>query len=387
MVARRAAIAVVVALAAAGVVVVASQSQEARLSSDFTIEYSAGLLVREGRLDGPYQQPELAKTMQRVAPDSGIDPRLPFNMPLGAALPYAVVSFLPLEVAFRVWQVISLAVMLAALIVLQRVAPLGRSALAWGTLGLLAAVPTWATLTEGQPTSLVMLGAALLVASLRSPNLASALVGGALVAIKPQYLPEYLLVLLAARRWPSLIGAGAAAGVVLLSPLAAGPAALTAMVHNALLANQAVDIHLNEALIGILAWAAPAGLVTALSLVICAAMIIGLGWLAWQKTLAPVTLAIIAGTLTVLGSPHSLPHDLVILAIPAWLLWWLYRGAALPNPFIALLAIDVALLLDLRAVGIPLGPIVMVAAAGWLVWQVRQRAQRQPHRPPVALAG
>ena len=119
----RAMLALTVALAGAGLAVILTQSPASRLSSDFTINYSAGVLVRQGHLAAPYHQGELGAVMQRVAPDGAIDPRLPFSLPLAAALPYALLSLLPLELAFRVCQLLSAALMLIALLLLQRGAP------------------------------------------------------------------------------------------------------------------------------------------------------------------------------------------------------------------------------------------------------------------------
>ena len=95
--------------------------------------------------------------------------------------------------------------------------------------------------------------------------------------------------------------------------------------------------------------------------------------------------AALAGALTVVASPHALPHDLMILAVPAWLAIALYREGALPNPLPALLALDVALLIDLRGIDLPLGPVVMTAIIVWCGWQFRQRAA-QRHQPPIGRA-
>src|SRR2546428_5014402 len=151
----RAMLAVAVALAAAGLAVILTQSPASRLSSDFTINYSAGVLVRQGHLAAPYDQAELGAMMQRVAPDGAIDPRLPFSLPLAAALPYAVLSLLPFEVAFRLCQLLSAALMLIALLLLQggaatlpSLARGGGKYLGLVVLGVLAAVPTCGAFTE-----------------------------------------------------------------------------------------------------------------------------------------------------------------------------------------------------------------------------------------------
>jgi len=378
-------LALVVAVAAAGFLVILLQPRAARLSSDFTINYSAGVLVRQGHFAAPYQQAALADTMRRVAPDGAIDPRLPFSLPLVAALPFAALSLLSIDLAFRVWQIVAAALLLVAVLILQRARPLDRKAPAFAMLGLLAAVPTWTALTEGQVTPLLVVGGALLVAALSRDRWGLAAAGGALLAIKPQYLPAYLLVVLAARRWRMLLVAGVAATLVLMSPLAAGAGGMAAMVHNALRANQAVAIRLDEAWIGVLGPALPAVAATAVAIAAYLAVLAALGLIAWRRPASTTGFAVLAVALSLLASPHALPHDLLMLAVPAWLAVDLFFEGRLPNPIPGLLLIDLALLIDLHGVGLPLGPIVMTAVVLWYGWRFRQRAQ-QHRRPPVVQA-
>ena len=378
-------LALVVALAAAGFLVILLQPRAARLSSDFTINYSAGVLVRQGHFAAPYRQAALADTMRRVAPDGAIDPRLPFSLPLVAALPFAALSLLSIDLAFRVWQIVAAALLLVAVLILQRARPLDRKAPAFAMLGLLAAVPTWTALTEGQVTPLLVVGGALLVAALSRDRWGLAAAGGALLAIKPQYLPAYLLVVLAARRWRMLLVAGVAATLVLMSPLAAGAGGMAAMVHNALRANQAVAIRLDEAWIGVLGPALPAVAATAVAIAAYLAVLAALGLIAWRRPASTTGFAVLAVALSLLASPHALPHDLLMLAVPAWLAVDLFFEGRLPNPIPGLLLIDLALLIDLHGVGLPLGPIVMTAVVLWYGWRFRQRAQ-QHRRPPVVQA-
>ena len=378
-------LALVVALAAAGFLVILLQPRAARLSSDFTINYSAGVLVRQGHFAAPYQQAALADTMRRVAPDGAIDPRLPFSLPLVAALPFAALSLLSIDLAFRVWQIVAAALLLVAVLILQRARPLDRKAPAFAMLGLLAAVPTWTALTEGQVTPLLVVGGALLVAALSRDRWGLAAAGGALLAIKPQYLPAYLLVVLAARRWRMLLVAGVAATLVLMSPLAAGAGGMAAMVHNALRANQAVAIRLDEAWIGVLGPALPAVAATAVAIAVYLVVLAALGLIAWRRPASTTGFAVLAVALSLLASPHALPHDLLMLAVPAWLAVDLFFEGRLPNPIPGLLLIDLALLIDLHGVGLPLGPIVMTAVVLWYGWRFRQRAQ-QHRRPPVVQA-
>ncbi len=379
-------LAVAVALAAAGLVVILTQSPASRLSSDFTINYSAGALVRQGHLAAPYDQAALGAMMQRVAPDGAIDPRLPFSLPLVAALPYAVLSLLPFELAFRLCQLLSAALLLLAVLLLQRAAPIGgKVTLGLGLVGVLAAVPTWGAFTEGQPTAWLLLGATMIVLALRSDSLGLAAGAGILLAVKPQYLPVYLTILFAARRWRSLGAAATGGAIVLLSPLVGGAAGLSAMVHNALSANQAVAIRLNESWIGVIGPVLPTRVATMVAIALYLAVLLALGRLAWRRLPSLIGFATLAGALAVLASPHALPHDLLILAVPAWLAIVLCRQGALPNPLPALLAIDLAILIDLRGIDVPLGPIVMTAVVAWYGWQFRQRAAQQ-RRPPIGRA-
>src|SRR5205823_10893184 len=125
-------------------------------------------------------------------------------------------------------------------------------------------------------------------------------------------------------------------------------------VHNALSANQAVAIRLNEAWIGVIGAALPTRVATIVAIALYLAVLLALGWLAWRRPPSLTGFATLAGALAVLASPHALPHDLLILAVPAWLAIVLCRQGALANPLSALLAIDLAILIDLRGIDVPL---------------------------------
>lgn len=382
--AQRVMLALVVGLAAAGLLLILTQSRLSRLTSDFTITYSAGMLVREGDLAGPYDKGKLAGMMHRVAPDAAIDPRLPFSLPLAATLPFVALSVLPIDVAFRVWQLISAALLAAAVLLLQRALPLDRRAPVLAGLGLLAALPTWAALTEGQVSAALVLGAAMVIGGLRWDHPALAAGAGLLLAIKPQYLPPYLVVLYAGRRTRALAAAASGAAVLLLSPLVGGGiSGIFAMIHNALSANQAVPLHLDETWAGVVAPALPAAATTGVAVGLYAMGLLCLVLTAWRRPWSAVGFSGLAASLAVLLSPHALPHDLVLLLIPAWIAAALYREGAIPAPYAGLLIVDLALLVDQRGAGLPVGPIVITAVLGWYGLRFRQRAQ-QAHRPPAA---
>jgi hypothetical protein len=384
-------LAVLVALAIAGAVLVVRQSEAARLRADFTIEYSAGLLIRTGHPADIYEQRSLGAKMLDVAPGSGIDPRLPFSQPLGGALPFVALSLLPIELAFRLWQILTLALMLAALLLLQRHFPIGTAAPWVGLLALLACLPAWATFTEGQPTVLLMLGAVMLVAAAVSRQWWMAAAGAALLAIKPQYLPAYLLILVAVREWRLLAAAGAGAAAMLLSPLAAGgPDGMAAMVRNALGSDQVVPLRMSESWIGSLAGMLPASLLSPLGIILAAITLLGLLAIAWRRWLTLPAFAALAGWVAVLASPHSLPHDLLLLAVPAWMAVVLYRtphpylspqggremhplGGSVMSPVVGLVLTGLSLLVDQQGLPFTVCPLVMTAVLGWYALDFRRR--------------
>src|SRR5690348_10179045 len=104
---QRLTVALVAAFVIAGMLVVGHQSSLARRSADFTINYAAALLIREGHPEAIYRRDQLGPLMMRLS-DNAIDPRLPFDAPLALALPWVPLTFLPLEPAFHVWQMVTL---------------------------------------------------------------------------------------------------------------------------------------------------------------------------------------------------------------------------------------------------------------------------------------
>jgi len=110
-------IAILAGLMIAGLVVVGRESSLTRRSADFTIVYAAALLTRDGHPEAVYQPDQLGPLMLRLS-DNAIDPRLPFDAPLALVLPFVPLSFLPLETAFHVWQLASLALLGLSLLLL-----------------------------------------------------------------------------------------------------------------------------------------------------------------------------------------------------------------------------------------------------------------------------
>ncbi len=379
---RRLTVAVIAAFVIAGLLVVGHQSSLARRSADFTINYSAGLLIREGHPQAIYQRDQLGPLMLRLS-DNAIDPRLPFDAPLALALPWVPLTFLPLEPAFHIWQIVTLSLLLLSLMLLARWLPLGRRSLPLAMTALLAFPATWALFSEGQSSALLLLGAVLLVGAWRHDHWWMAAAGALLLGLKPQYLPAYLVLLGAQRQWRTLTAAVLGAAAAGLSPLLAGGVnGLSAMVWSALEAGQGV-VRYNESLIGTVSPLLPGRFPTILGFSIWAFALAALALAASRGARAHgIGLAALASTVAILFSPHALPYDTVLLAVPAWLSFVLYRMKAIPSPAPAWMAIALAVVVDLGSPLVMLAPLVLL---GCLVWYCRAYLRRA-HDHPTAIA-
>jgi hypothetical protein len=379
---QRLTVALVAAFFIAGMVVVGHQSSLARRSADFTINYSAALLIREGRPAAIYQRDQLGPLMLQVS-DHAIDPRLPFDAPLALALPWVPLTFLPLELAFHVWQILTLCLLVLALMLLARWLPLGRRSLPLAMAALLAFPATWALFSEGQSSGLLLLGAVLLIGSWRRDQWWMAAAGAMLLGLKPQYLPAYLILFAAQRHWRTLTAAVLGAVAVGLSPLLAGGVnGMSAMVWSALDAGQGV-VRYNESLIGTVSPLLTGRLPTLLGFSLWALALVTLALAAFRRERAnAVGLAALASTVAILFSPHALPYDTVLLAVPAWLSFVLYRMRAIPTPAPGWLAVALALVVDLGSPLVMLAPLVLLGGLAWYGGAYLRRA----HDDPTAMA-
>lgn len=390
---QRLALALLVAFALAGVLTVGLQSSRARRSADFTIDYSAALLIREGHVSAIYDRKQLGPLMLRVS-DNGIDPRLPFDAPLALALPYVPLTLLPLEPAFHLWQFITVALLLLASLLLARWLPLSRRAAWIGLLAMLAFPATWTLLSEGQSSAMLLLGATLLIGAWRRNLWVLGAAGGALLAMKPHYLPVYLILLLSARRWKVLASAVSGGVLVALSPLLAGGiAGMTAMIRSAVdVGQRAIPYH--ESVIGTLAPLLPGAWASYGAFAIWGIVLLTLTGVAlrWPLTgaVTPETQlarAMVFTTAGLLFAPHALPYDLVLLAIPAWLTFAQHRGASAAKPSIAWIVVGLAVLFDLHASIAPVASIPIAGTIAWTLWTQRPGRDARDEPAPLARAG
>src|SRR5260370_32892114 len=119
-----------------------------------------------------------------------------------------------------------------------------------------------------------------------------------------------------------------AAAVGLTPLLAGGVNGLLAMVGSALKAGQGVARY-NDSLIGTVSPLLPGRLPTILGFSLWALALATLAVAAWRRQGAhPIAFAALATAAAVLFSPHALPYDTVLLAVPAWLSFVLHRMKA-----------------------------------------------------------
>jgi len=346
-------------------------------NSDFTVLYTAATFLRQGQARAVYDPTRMGPALVRIS-GARIDPRLAFDYPLADALPLVPLSLLPLQLAIRVWQAIIVLLLATAVFWLSRVNGWSRPAAALGLLAVLAAEPTWALLTEGQLGGLLVLGSvAMLMAAVRE-QAAWGVAGGALLAIKPQYLPAYLLMLVATRRWKA-VGAAVAgsATVVLSSVIAGGASGLEAMLRSMLSPVAAVDVRSMDSWMALVALVVPPPFETAAGLAILAATVLGLAVLAVRPK-DPLVYAALAGCLALLGSPHTLPHDVVLLLVPAQLAFALQRQGRLASPIPGLAILQAAWLIDLHGVPVSAGVIALTAVLAYYTVDFRRRAAGAP---------
>ena len=325
------------------------------------------------------------------------------NAPLAAAVALPV-SLLSLQAAYRLWSLLQLALLVAAVVVAIRAAP-GRRSLPPLTLiavglGALACLGTLATLLLGQWDGLSALGLAVAYACLRGRRPATA---GAVLAVTALVAKPHLALGLAA----FVIGMrdrrlllGAAGGVVaslLLSLLVASPAGIAGFVGAAIHSTTRWQLANMVSLVGISGAIAGNGtashVLAAVGSVVAVAIAAALGSAARSRPARLEAALAGAAVLSLLASPHAYWDDLALL-VPA-LAWSFTALAARPGGarrlgagvVAAWIAISVAAFVDIasdaaRPWGV-LTPWVLIGAAALAI----ATCYRQGDTPPSAIVG
>lgn len=299
---------------------------------DFGHVLTGARIIRDGQGHLLYDSATQQATQARVLdPCLARDAWLPYDHPPVEALAIAPLIDLPYAVAFGVWTLAAvLAVGLAAWL-LARAFPL-PAAVRWPLLGAIATYPfLHSALWLGQDTPFVLLGVCGLVAALRQERIGWASLSLALVALKPQFLPVLLLLLVLQRRWRTLViafGTLAAASVAVMPWL--GPAwplqFLRLLAHiasggQAESTYPAIMPNWRGLAINLVGSGAP-GMAVALAIILIAA---SHGWLVrcwWRARADRGAEPALWGTAIVvalLAAPHANPHELTLMIVPAWI--------------------------------------------------------------------
>jgi hypothetical protein len=304
--------------------------------TDFSASYVAALLVRGGDGAGLYdQQAEQSRHLTLLPAGTVID--LPFITPPTTALLALPLTVLDPGTAFRVWSVIELALLALAVWVAIRAGPwpsrFGRAPRAATALMAIAAGGTYAFLLLGQIDSIAALGLAAAYTAWRKdrPGAAGFWLALAFAATKPHLAIGLGIWLVARRDWRALAGAAAGCAVVAAGSLAlVGPGGLAGFVSALGFAVGNTPGASTLGIPGLVAsWLGGGTVPAAIGITGSLITLGGCGLLGARSRGKPGALeASLAGAaaLSLVASPHLLPHDLVILA-PAFA-WCAARVAA-----------------------------------------------------------
>ena len=292
--------------------------------SDFTSTYVGGLLLRQGHPGELYDLTAQSQLhAQLIAPDT--EGNLPFvDAPLAAALA-APVTLLGLDLAYRLWGLLQLAVLTLAVGIAAWSAPWpSRTPRVWKAAVALVALGGAGTLVEllqAQWGSVLALGLAL---AYRDWKHGRHLRGGMWLILcagiaKPHLALGLFAFILGWRNRQVLIGAlGAGLAVVILSVLVAGPAGPLKFVELSITSNTQWQLSTFSSFVGIpgsfLGNAGAAQIIGAIGDLIALGVAASLG--AMVRSLPARLDVALAGAaaLSILASPHAGIHDLVMLA-------------------------------------------------------------------------
>jgi hypothetical protein len=202
--------------------------------------------------------------------------------------------------------------------------------------------------------------------------------GGVFLTFKPQYLPAYLGLPWAGRCRRGLLAAIAGSLLAGCSALlAGGPSGMVAMVRGMLAGAAWADLRSMDSWAGLLAVALPPRVAMIAGLGLFGATLIVLLVLA-RRRMDVLPLAGLAGCLALLGSPHTLPHDMVLLLVPAWAAFVLHRQGRLRSPVAGLVILQVGWVVDLHGLPVSAGALALTGVLGWYLRDFRRRAAARP---------
>jgi hypothetical protein len=304
--------------------------------TDFSASYVAALMLRSGDGAELYdQQAEHSRHLALLPPGTVIN--LPFITPPTTALLALPFTVLDPGTAFRIWSLVELLLLALAVWIAIRAGPwpsrLGRAPRVATFLVAIAAGGTYAFLLLGQIDGIAALGLAAAYAAWRTDRSAAAgfWVALALAATKPHLAIGLGIWLIARRDWRAL--AGAAAGCALVAAVSLALVGWSGMAGFVSALSFAVSNTPGASTLGlpglVASWLGGGAIPMAIGIAGSLIALTGCGVLGARSRRRPGALeASLAGAaaLSLVASPHLLPHDLVILA-PAFA-WCAARAAA-----------------------------------------------------------
>jgi hypothetical protein len=304
--------------------------------TDFSASYVAALLLRDGEGSQLYDQQVEHERHLSLLP-AGTVINLPFITPPTSALLALPLTVLDPGTAFRVWSVIELLLLALAVWIAIRAGPWpsssGRSPRAATSLIALAAGGTYAFLVLGQIDGVTALGLAAAYMAWRKdrPMLAGFWMALAFAATKPHLAIGLAVWLVARRDWRALAGALAGSAVVAgVSLVLVGPAGISGFVSALGFAVGNTPGASTLGVPGLVAsWLGGGSVAVVIGIAGSLLALAGCWLLGARSRGLPHSLEVsLAGAvaLSLVASPHLLPHDLVILA-PAFA-WCAARAAA-----------------------------------------------------------
>jgi alpha-1,2-mannosyltransferase len=364
------------------------------IGSDFSSFYAAGALVLDGRaLDVYDMAAHYAREQQLFGATTPYYGWLYPPIFLLVATPLAMV---PYPLALAIWQSSGFMLYLFAIGAILRAARRDSGTIAQTWLLAATAFPAvFINLGHGQNGFLTagLLGAALAILP-RRPLLSGFLFG--LCAYKPQFIPFIPFVLIAGGHWRTVLAAGVTVvALALASQLAFGPdiwwefAASTQTSRKLLLEQGGVGFEkLQSVFATVRMWGGGISLAYALQGAV-SLTVVGSVALAWRSRTDHDLKAAMLIVATVLGSPHVLDYDLMILAPAIAFLVSASRTSGFRDYDISLLAFAWIAPLFARAVAgacsVPLG-LIAVAILFVLAVQHVMRDRAIPSLAPGSAA-
>jgi hypothetical protein len=291
------------------------------LVGDYIAFHTAGVLVREGNAAQLYDDATI-----RAVQGELLQNRIPgfydaFRNPPFVALPFAVLSLLPLTWAFIAWTVLSLGCLGVALWLLSSELPVARTRWPGGVLLVLAFAPVYFGLVDGENASLSLLLYVLIFRALRGGEQVRTGVWSALGLFKPQLFVVFPFILIVRRQWRGLLAYAITACLLTgISVVLVGPAGVEQWVRVIVepeTANSMANAWRMASAKSFFELALPGNSVAATGLYVATSAAL-LGLLAWVWTVGRARLKAEVGWLitclmAVLIDPHLVDYDLSVL--------------------------------------------------------------------------